>query len=117
MKQIIEQTINKAIKMLEACSCEFAIIDPDGNQHGDLEIVYGKKRAPSAFPHGELKAYVKDHIDGMNPGDVVSIPIGKYGFDSVQSSVSATACAMFGNGACTTTRVRENDTVQILRVF
>lgn len=117
MEKIIEQTISKAIKMLEACDCQFAIIDKDGNEYGELEVVVQKKRSANLFPYGELKNYIKQHIDNLQPGDVVSIPALHYGLGPIQSSASSTACVMFGNGSCTTTRNREKNTVEILRVF
>jgi len=117
MEKIIEQTITKAIKMLEACGCKFAVIDPDGNQHGDLEVVVNKKRGPNKYPHGELRNYIKGHLSQLSVGEVLVIPVGRFDFASLQSSISSAACAMFGNESCTTSRNRENNTIEVLRVM
>lgn len=117
MEKIIEQTIIKAIKMLEACGCEFAVIDPNGDQHGELEVVVHKKRGPNKYPHGELRNYIKPYLSELSPGQVAVIPVGRFDFSSLQSSISSAACAMFGNESCTTSRNRENNTVEVLRVM
>ena len=117
MEQIIKSTISKAIKMLEACNCKFAIIDPDGKTHGELEVSESKKRKSSKYPYGELRKYLTQYLDDMKPGDVAEIPLGKYDFVTLQSSASSTSCVLFGNGSCTTTRNLKNKTIEVLRVY
>lgn len=116
MEQIQKATIKKAILMLQACNCEFAIIDPDGKTHGNLVVEVPKKRSPNKYHHGELRKYIKPYLDELSPGQVAVIPVGPYDLTSLQSSVSSAACILFGNESCTTSRNRENNTVEILRI-
>lgn len=116
MEKIIQINIEKAIKLLDACGCRYAVIDPVGNLYGELEVVVPKKRSPNKHPRGELRSYIRPFVENLTPGEVASIPVLHYGFATVQSSVSSMVCAIFGNECCTTSRNVDANTIEVLRV-
>ena len=38
MNPIEEKSFNRAINILKALKCQFAVITPDGTKHGELEV-------------------------------------------------------------------------------
>ena len=117
MKEVQKQAMEKAITWLIAAGCKFAIIDPDGNKHGTLDVTEknGKKR-PSIYPHGELSSYVAGYLTGIEVGAVAEVPLGKYERRSIVSSCSSWMCRYFGNGTHTASFNKKNNSVEVLRI-
>lgn len=117
MKEVQKQAMQKAISWLVAAGCTFAVIDPDGNKYGDLEVAARKSRkAPSKYPHGELASYVAGYLKDVEIGGVGEVPVGKYDRKTIMSSCSSWMCRHFGNGTHTASFNKKNDTVEVLRI-
>lgn len=116
MKEVQRIALEKSITWLKAAGCTFAIIDADGNKHGELDITEKKKRRPTEHPYGELSSYVGPFLKDIKPGEVVEVPLGKYTRKVAQSSCSAWMCRHFGNGSHTTSYNPKTKHVEILRI-
>lgn len=118
MEQIKVTTLRKAIALLDACGFQYAIIDSDGVKHGQLDVPAPKpptKRAPLAFPYGEVSEYVKAHLPAeIAVGDVLEIPIGQYGTERIRSSTLNVLSRRYGHNKFTS--VIDGGNVQVMRV-
>lgn len=120
MENIQKIALEKILKSLTALGCQFAVVDPDGVKHGDLELVDPKaktKRSPLKHPHGELKRYVESHLDGIAIGAVVSVPQDKFDLETLQSSCGHYMRLNFGSDSYMTTQMRDHNLVQVLRLL
>ena len=117
MKEVQQVSLKKALAMLSAIGCTFAVIDPDGNKHGTLELAEPKtdrKRLSPAFPRGEVSEYFVPFIDGMKVGDVVEIPAEKYGVERIRGSICSWFVRNRGKGSVNTFVTK--DSVQVMRI-
>ena len=116
MEQIKQTTLKKAIVLLNAIGVQYAIIDLDGNKHGNLEIVGSRKRKPRSYAHGELSNYCRTHFKEMQVGDVQTFPTGNYPIAVMQRTLSSWICKKYGNGAYTTCINKDRKSIEILRI-
>ena len=94
----------------------FAIIDADGNKHGDLEVVLKSKKAPLAYKRGVLRAHITAQIKDMDINDIRLVDLGDLDFDHVYASVSSTAFTMWGPKAHQVTGDKEAGEIYIQRI-
>lgn len=116
MKEVQLVSLKKALAMLTAVGCKFAVIDPDGNKHGDLEIVQktDRKRAAPAFKRGTLNDYFHPYVKDLKVGEVAEIPAGEYGVERIRGSVCSWFVRHRGKGSANTFVTK--DTVQVMRI-
>lgn len=108
--------LDRITTILTNMGCTFAIIMPDGNKLGDLDVVEKKRtRAPSQYARNELRDYILPYIWGLLEGQIASIPHGKYDPVHLQSYLTSYACRIWGNGSYTTTINKDAKTIDILR--
>lgn len=105
--KIHDIALNKAISILNSLGCQFAIIDSDGNQHGDLVIATERQRSSSQYPRGEPTKFVSGYLSTIKTGQVVEIPFEKYGGMKLQSWVSSYMYRTFGRDSYTS-HINEN---------
>lgn len=118
MSQIQEQALKRAIAVLDAMKCSYAIIDPLGNKHGLLAVKEPTVRnGGRVHPHGERSSYVRSFLSSMQVGDVIDVPFGKYDALDVQSSSTSASHKMWGKGSVTTTINRPKAVVEIMRIL
>lgn len=118
MSQIQENTFKRAIILLDSMKCVYAIMDPLGNKHGTLDVNQTKKikRIPE-HPHGQRSIYIRKYMESMSVGDVVQIPFDKFGGTNIQTSVGSIAWRIWGAGSATSTIIRANQVVEVMRIF
>ena len=114
MSLIKQQTLKKAISMLNAIGASYAIIDEDGTKHGELNVL--RSLAPRKYPRGTLSNYVKPYLENMKVGDVVPIPIGEFSMNDIRSAAVSWSCYHWGNGTLTTAIDKEGGKVEALRI-
>lgn len=100
MNQVEKDVLNKISNVLQSLNIKFAIIDSDGNTHGDLNVVKDKKvkRRRSIYPLGELRAHIMPHLSSLMINTTKNIPAGKYDAENVRASVSSYATQLWGKG-------------------
>lgn len=107
-KKVIQQTVDLLVGM----KCQFAIIDTDGEKHGDLVVVPRKKKVRVQ----EFHSYVSPILDKLKVGELVEVPKGIYKLEELQSNICARAYARWGATSVATSVNRKTDVVEILRL-
>jgi hypothetical protein len=110
-----QQTLARALNMLNAIGATYAVIEEDGTKHGDLEVAE-KKKSGKKYPYGTLSTYAGGHMSNMSVGDIEEIPFGEFAGEEVRSAAVSWACYHWGNGTVTTATDREKNIVEVLRI-
>lgn len=116
MDKIEMMNISRALKLLDASGCSYAILDRFGTQYGELTLNVKKKRKKGMYKWGELTNYVRSYMKDMTVGVVVHIPAGDYSLEKVQSVASSFFTRTYGKDAHTTTINRDTGMVEIVRI-
>jgi hypothetical protein len=117
--EVQKQVLVRTLKTLTALNVPYAVFDFDGNKHGSLEVVTGKeiKRTKFDTPRGELTKYVRQHMSGMDIGDVVLVPTtDKFPFVRVVRATHALAADMWGHNCVTVHKNVEKNVVEVLKI-
>jgi len=116
MEAVKREALGRALKILDALECEYAVIDQDGMKHGELEVLLQKEnnRAVPRFPRGELVEYITGFLASLKPGATTVVPFDKYTIDEIRGSITPYCTKHFGRGNYITTRV--GDSIEVLRV-
>lgn len=116
MHSIQEREIHRTVKLLSAMNCQFLIIDPDGNHHGDLKIAEPRKRQPRKYEYGVVKQYVTSLINmSAEIGDVQILDPKEFEAEAVRSSVCNLLTEVWGKDTYTT-HINKQRHVEIMRM-
>lgn len=121
MTEIQQKALTSAIKWLTAAGAKFAIIDADGNKHGELPIAEppAKPKRKTTVPQGAYVKEAKPLIEKLEPGNMaeIAVPEWAHSADSFRSSICAMAGSLWGKDNYMTTVVRRDTgpVVQVLR--
>ena len=104
---VTAEAISRAIKLLTAAQCQFAILTADGTKHGTLEIAEPepkRTRQEPRFKRGTLKAYYEPILKTINPGSVNVVPFGPFDTDkasreALRSAIASECSRVWGNGS------------------
>lgn len=107
--------LDRTIAFLQSIKCEFKIFDEDGNVYTNMVENNRRTRKPSLYVHGELSAHVKKHLNGIEVGQIVIVPIDK--FDAVAIARSATNIMHVTYGAGSYASHTTESGIEILRQF
>ncbi len=118
MNQVEKDVLNKVTNVLNSLNLKFAIVDSDGNTHGDLNVVKTKKikRRRSIYPLGELRAHIMPHLTNIMINTTKSVPAGKYDVENVRASVSSYATQLWGRGNYKTKVSQDKRNVEVTRM-
>ena len=116
MNMIQQQTLKKALSLLDAVGATYAVIDSDGGKHGTLEVVEPKKRKRSDRPYGALSKFATEVIGHLKVGEVVEIGTDVYDHETVRGAITSWACNRWGNGTLTTAYNKDTKKIEALRV-
>jgi len=99
MKDIHKAALDKALSYLIAIGCQFAVIDPDGNKHGTLEVMAPKIKGKRnlKYPYGSIAAYLKPFLSQLTElGKHTSFPVLDFDPQYLKSNASAWCEYRFG---------------------
>ena len=118
MNQVENSVLNKVTAVLNSLNLKFAIIDSDGNKHGELNIEQVKKlkRRRSIYPLGELRAHIMPHMQNMMVNTSKQIPAGKYSAEIVRGSASSYATQLWGASNYKTRVTADKRYVEVTRM-
>lgn len=85
-KEFKEVVIKKALSILDATNCKYHIVEDDGTEHGQPVEIKKRARKENKYAHGELQGHVKTYLEGINPGEMKSVPIDKFEINTIQAS-------------------------------
>lgn len=111
---IKEKTIERLVNQLANLGCELKVITEDGTEYGDLVVANTHKKIKT-----EVLSYVdyKTVLSKMTAGDVeVLVCPAEVPLESLRSSISGHAAAVYGAGVFATMCNKDNNTVEVLRM-
>lgn len=117
--EVQKLALHRAIALLTAAKCQFAVVDAEGNRYGSLQVAEPPKRQRGAFPRGTLVRHFLPHIKDMKPGESACVPYGLCGSEEAhrQALQKAIASHCSGNWGKKTYITHMNDAgVEVLRV-
>jgi len=117
MNQIEQAVLTKVISVLNSIDLKYAILDSDGNKHGDLNIEQTKKpkRRRSIYPLGEVRNYIMPYMQGLMINSTKHIPVHNYAPEVIRGSVSSYATQMWGSGNYKTKITEDKQYVELTR--
>jgi hypothetical protein len=118
MTEIKNLALDRAIKLLEAAGCSYAIVNADGEKFGALEIVAQeeRKRSPLRYPYGAISGHYKPQIKIDAPvGSVQVVSIGSFTADEIRSGICSWLSREWGSDSYIS-NITDEGTVEVLRV-
>lgn len=116
MNDIEKKVLGNMENALKALKLKYAIIDSDGEVHGELEVVVPKKRRGSVYGHGVMSNYIKPYFNTFLDNTSKTIPAGQYDVEIVRGSVCNMATKLFGAGNYKTTLTNDRKGVVVTRL-
>lgn len=115
MNDIQKKALDNALKLLTGLGCQYVVIDPEGNKHGEI-APSRKKRAPSKYPMGTYSNYLKPYIVNLDVGGSADVPFSQFdGFD-LQGSIASLANKLWGANAHMTSVNKDKKIVEVIRI-
>jgi len=97
MEHMQQVAFKRALNALNALKCQFAIITPEGEKFGDLEVI--KPTVKRKYKMGELKKYVEPFLTPVEVGQNFTVPCGDYDIEAIAQSVSNWFYGTYGAGS------------------
>ena len=104
-QKVVSSTVERALRMLDACHVPYKVVLPDGTEQGELVNAKPKhsRRTRGDRPYGALSTHIKPYLTkDIRSGDVVVIPFGEYEPRHVRGAVAAYLSTLWGRGTYTT---------------
>jgi hypothetical protein len=121
MEQIFSNMLKKAVQDLKTLQAkgyaQFKIVSDIG-EFGDLKIEAKKKKVvknPSGMPHGSIRQYALPFIQAMQPGDIVSIPVGEIPAENLRGNICSWCGDKWGVKTYTTAYNKQAKTIEVYR--
>jgi hypothetical protein len=97
MEHMQQVAFKRALNALNALKCQFAIITPEGEKFGELEVT--KPTVKRRYKKGELKNYVQQFLTPVKVGENFTVPCADYEMDAIATSVSRWFYKNYGAGS------------------
>lgn len=118
MEHIKQVALQKALTLLAASGSQFAVIDPDGNTHGTLQVVAPKSpKKTVAYTHKhkfQAKYKYLEKVQALKPNDSIKFDLEPDEVQAFQSALAGGGGRFFGPGNYMT--ARNGNTVELLRL-
>lgn len=111
---IKQDAVKKALALLKAANAMYRIIEEDGSEY--TNIVEKKKTRTYQYPKGALTSYLRPHVENMEMGELIEIPVGEFNLHSLQSAVTGWFCNNKGNGSCMSSVNKDKNVVEVIRI-
>lgn len=121
MEQVFRKMMQKAVHDLQVLErkghIQFKVQTKEGEEFGTLKTAPEKSRTRSAseFPIGEVRNYILQFLDKVQPDGIAIIPVGKYNPENVRGNACSWCTVHWGKGTYSSTYNKENKTVEIYR--
>jgi hypothetical protein len=112
------KAFNQLLEGLRNLGCSYVVIDKDGADYtyGDaFKKGAGKKGHKYGF--GALREYYGPWLKDLEPGGSAEIPCDKFDIVALQAGVASMASDLWGNGSYMTSRNKEKNSLEVLRVL
>jgi hypothetical protein len=112
-----QKALNNIFKGLQSLGCSYVIIDKDGADYTYGEAFKKGRKKKGKHPHGAIRDHYWPLLQDLAPGNATEIPAGQFSIDDIQSGVAAKAATTWGPGSFVTSRNKEKNVLEVLRVF
>lgn len=113
---IKNDAFNKAIAILDALGCTYAVIDPDGKQIGNLKVAAEKRAYKSGKPYGYVSNYIRTHCPALKVGEAINVPVDTMDIAVFQRILSGYITKHYGAGTHMTAINRAKNLIEVLRI-
>lgn len=117
--KVLEQVLN----LLASVEAKYKIVLPDGAEYGELLIAPPappppvRKKKVFVNPPGTLLKFYKSYLEGMQVGNVATVPVhDSFKASAMQSAMTAYACNNWGAGSAMSHYDKEKNTIELMRV-
>lgn len=112
---IKDRSLQRALAMLNATGCRYAVIDYNGDKYGSLEVVDPTpKKYENMFGKGELRSLIAESVGDIEFGGVAFVPCSEDRVERVRCGIHNYFTELFGAGSYTTHRIQ--DGVEVMRI-
>lgn len=115
MKEIEKKLFANAIRILDSINVEYCIQHPDGQLIGVLKTEKKETRNPRKYAYGAVTRYLIPYVNLLRQGEVITVPVGEYDIDSIQSVACNMIKDLYGSGNYTTHRNADNLEILLLK--
>lgn len=98
LSKIQQKVIEDAMRKLLAANCKFAILLPDGEKLGDLELALPKKHGKGSRINNFIRTGYRERVRAMKVGDVEVFETDGTSIKNYQSAICSCGLRAFGNG-------------------
>lgn len=114
-----QKALNNLLTGLKNLHCSYVITDSEGNTHtyGEDPKKKGSAKKGSRYGFGALRDYYGPWIKDLQPGDTTEIPCDRFDVTAVQAGVANMASDMWGSGSFMTSRNKEKNSLEVIRIL
>ena len=120
MKDIQKATLDKALSYLIAVGCQFAVIDPDGNKHGTLDVIAPKipGKRNLKYPYGSIAAHLKPFLSQLTElGKETCFPVLDFDPQYLKTNAIAWCEYRFGKNKVLFEITKDQKSIEAIRVM
>ena len=114
MTEMEKHAFTRAINTLKALKCEFAIITPTGEKHGDLNVAQQNKKFVRKYKG--IYKHIDQYVNTLDVGQETEVPCADFPPSIVQSRTCNWFAKRYGNGSVLTHQKSDNNTISVMRV-
>ena len=116
---MLDRAINTLKMMKDKADIDFVVYSETYNiKVGTikLEKLGKRKRIHSKLPRGTMTSYLSPLMDNLAYNQLITIPVGTFELNSLQSSVSSRASILWGAGTYTALRTKDKKAIELWRL-
>lgn len=116
---MLDRAINTLKMMKDKADIDFVVYSETYNiKVGTIKLdkVGKRKRIHSKLPRGTMTSYLSPLMDSLDYDQLVTIPVGTFDLNSLQSSVSSRASILWGAGTYTALRTKDKKSIELWRL-
>jgi len=116
---MLDRAINTLKMMKDKADIDFVVYSETYNiKVGTIkpEKLGKRKRIHSKLPRGTMTSYLSPLMDNLAYDQLVTIPVGTFELNSLQSSVSSRASILWGAGTYSALRTKDKKAIELWRL-
>ena len=112
------KAFNQLLEGLRNLGCSYVVIDKDGADYtyGDA-FKKGARKKGYKYGFGALREYYGPWLKDLEPGGTTEIPCDKFDIIAIQAGVANLASDMWGSGSFMTSRNKERNSLEVIRIL
>lgn len=115
LEPIQQKTLVQAMRMLDAIGAVYAIQDPTGEVHGELQVAEPQYRRNLRYEFGSIAAYLSQYLPQLGVGAIARVPLGAFDHVTLTRSCAAMMNKLHGPGSYKTHYDAEKNIIEVIR--